>query len=394
MAHALVDVKKLIGTLSLSELNTAADEYWKRMISNPRIATKPFNRGEAEHILPQLGFLIQGLQLYPGMTVLDFGAGSCYASRILNQMELRVISTDVSQTALRFGEQMAKRWPAVGSVPEHVFMLFDGQRFDLPEGSVDRIFSLEALHHVPYPDRVLREMSRILKQGGIAGFAEPGPNHSQTSEAQLEMRTGNVVENDILLEEIYKSALNYGFTDLRVAIATIHPPLVPLHACADYFEHAAAFVDSVRQRTTNFPIFFLYKGDPTIRDSRVAEGLCAKIVSSCKSIKCAFDEPIRVRLNVTNTSSKQWLPSGPRSGSVNIGAVLRDSNISGSPAKEFRFSLSMRSVEPGETISGIELDFGAPPVGDYTLDIDLVSENVCWFQSQSGAILEIDVAVR
>src|SRR5690348_9497307 len=99
----LIDVKDLINKLSISELTEAADEYWKRLVNNPRLLAKPYNLGDAQHILPQLGFLIQGLQLYAGMTVLDFGAGSCFASRVLNQLGLRVISMDVSRTALDIG---------------------------------------------------------------------------------------------------------------------------------------------------------------------------------------------------------------------------------------------------------------------------------------------------
>ena len=60
MTEELIEVTDLNQRLSSSELNQAADHYWKRLTNNPRLLAKPFNLGDAEHNLPQLGFLIQG----------------------------------------------------------------------------------------------------------------------------------------------------------------------------------------------------------------------------------------------------------------------------------------------------------------------------------------------
>jgi hypothetical protein len=54
---------------------------------------------------------------------------------LLNQLGLRVISTDVSKTALDIGRTLAQRYPPVGHVPEHIFSLFDGERLDMPDRS-------------------------------------------------------------------------------------------------------------------------------------------------------------------------------------------------------------------------------------------------------------------
>ncbi|MBV9502534.1 MAG: methyltransferase domain-containing protein [Acidobacteriaceae bacterium] len=390
----LIDVKDIIEKFSISELNEAAEQYWKRLVNNPRLLAKPYNIGDAEHILPQLGFLIQGLQLYAGMTVLDFGAGSCYASRILNQLGSRVISMDVSGTALDIGKRLAQRWPPIGDIPEHVFSVFDGRRFDLPDSSVDRIFCLDAFHHVPDQEAVLREMGRVLKHGGIAGFSEPGPNHSKTTEAQMEMRNCNVVENDIILSDLFETSREYGFTDLRVSISTIHPPLVPLENVDDYLAKPEAFAQGIRERVTNFPIFFLYKGDPTIRDSRNPGGLCAKIMPHRRRISVNGGEPVKLFVDVVNTSAKTWLASGNRSGCVNLGAILRhQTHANLSTGKEYRFLVSNTDVEPGSIVSGLEMDLGPLTTGKYSLDIDLVSEYVCWFQSHSDSMVTVDVSV-
>jgi SAM-dependent methyltransferase len=314
---------------------------------------------------------------------------------MLNQMQLRVISMDVSRTALDVGKGMRERYPPVGDVPEHLFMPYDGDRFDLPDRSVDRIVCIDALHHVPNQDSVLSEMGRVLKEGGIAGFSEPGPNHSKTSEAQFEMRSWKVIENDIVLEQIFENSRKYGFTDLKVSVATIHPPLVSLHHLESYFANPASLTDPVRDRTMNYPIFFLYKGDPEIRDSRAPDGLSAMITPSRRALECLASEPVKFSIDVTNTSAKTWLASGPQTGCVNVGGVLRSrsrSDVAG--GKEYRFSLSAVDVEPNSAIHNIEVNLGLLEIGEYSLDLDLVSENVCWFQSRSGSMVKIDVVVR
>src|SRR4029077_2535679 len=97
-------------------------------------------------------------------------------------------------------------------------LVFDGRRIDLPDASVDRIVSFDAFHHLPNPDEVLREFARVLKPGGIAGFAEPGARHSRSPMSQFEMRTYRVVENDIDVHAIWRTAARCGFRDLEVAI--------------------------------------------------------------------------------------------------------------------------------------------------------------------------------
>jgi SAM-dependent methyltransferase len=396
MSQQLIDVTELIENFSLSELAGAAEEYWKRLANNPRLLAKPYNLGDAEHILPQLGFLIQGLQLYPGMTLLDFGAGSCYASRILNQLGLRVISLDVANTALEIGRRLSEQYPPVGDVPEHIFSVFDGVHLDLPDNSVDRIFCLDALHHVPDQNTVLSEMGRVLKDGGIAGFAEPGPNHSKTSEAQLEMRTCQVIENDIVLSKIFESSRKAGFTELKISISTIHPPLVPLDEIDNYLANPGMFLRALQNRVTDFPIFFLYKGDPSIRDSRNAVGLSATITPRRRDLFVRRGEAVKFLVDVLNTSPKLWLASGPKSGCVNVGGMLRKQDGRDlATSKEYRFLLSHIDVEPNSAVNGVELNLDPLEPGEYSLEIDLVSENVSWFQSQSSeTMVTVSITVR
>lgn len=392
-----VNVKDLIDKYSVEELNQSAEEYFARLTDWDRLLAKPFtSSNDAIHLLVQTSYLLQGLELYPGMRVLDFGAGPGWASRILNQMGLEVISLDVSATALKMGAHLAQRHPVFGDQPPHHFVRFDGHHIDLADESVDRIFCLDAFHHVPNQQQVLAEMSRVLKVGGIAGFAEPGPAHSKDPSSQLEMRNFKVIENDIVLDDILKSAQRVGFTDMKVSIGSTYPLRVSLDQFARFPADerlAADYLQSTADRIKNFPLFFLHKGSGTVNDSRNMAGLVARIEAP-EHIAAKPGVSISIPARFHNTSTKYWLRSGTVPGSVNVGYFLHDLAVSDKPARgaEFRFHLSDHGVEPGESVA-VSIDLGPLDAGRYRVDIDLVSEHVRWFQANGSRIASVTVTV-
>ena len=130
-------------------------------------------------------------------------------------------SADVAGVGFFTGADVTLRFlPA----PEHHGLCF--QRIDLPDASVDRVISFHAFHHVPNHDDVIGEFARILRPGGIAGFVEPGPRHSETPDAQFEMRTYGVIERDIDIHAIWRTAQRAGFSALELAVW--HAPLFHL----------------------------------------------------------------------------------------------------------------------------------------------------------------------
>ena len=158
-----------------------AEEYYQKLPRPSAMLHKPFaSLIEASQSMAKLGLLLEGLRLGKKMTVLDFGAGTCWLSRFLALLDCRAICLDVSTTALQLGERLFREWPSLDTpIEEPRFLPFDGHRIDLPDNSVDRVICFEALHHVPNVREVLAEVYRVLAPGGIAGFAEPGEHHSE-----------------------------------------------------------------------------------------------------------------------------------------------------------------------------------------------------------------------
>ncbi|NEQ22978.1 MAG: hypothetical protein F6K28_28255, partial [Microcoleus sp. SIO2G3] len=77
----LIDVKSLIQQLSVEELCQTAEDYFAKLKNWDYHLAKPFSSADdAPELLTCFSQVLQGLQILPGMTVLDFGSGSCWTS--------------------------------------------------------------------------------------------------------------------------------------------------------------------------------------------------------------------------------------------------------------------------------------------------------------------------
>ncbi len=379
-----VEVADLIEQTSIEELNRAAEEYFASITNWDHQLTKPFSQAhEAPTLLIDMAVLMQGLQLTAGCTVLDFGAGTGWFARFLTQLGCHVVLLDVSQTALALARQLYERLPVIGDRPTPTFLLFDGRTIGLPDASVDRVVCFHAFHHTPHPFDILKELGRVLKPGGIAGFAEPGPRHSRTPVSQFEMRNYRVVENDIDVHAIWRAASGCGFRDLRVAV--FHAP--PFHVSLNDFEEFLAggpatvrWTTSTRVFLRNARTFFLTREGDERLDSRRAEGLRCHIHVS--PVERAFPSGSQIVLDaiVTNTGTSTWLPWGAGHGGVGCGIHLYDSagTLLEFDAGVAPLTDSPREIAPGESV---QLRLTMPPQrqGSYIVELDCVAALVSWF---------------
>jgi hypothetical protein len=258
---------------------------------------------------------------------------------------------------------------------------------------------LDAFHHVPNPSEVLIELGRVLAPGGIAGFAEPGPRHSSTAQSQFEMRTSGVIENDIRIEEIWTMAQQAGFTDLRLAVFLLEPLLLGIDEFADFLrgkqESTNEFTRATREFIQNQRNFFLYKGPPAPRDSRYRQGLTGQIGVSPTTITLSEGEPVKLKAIVTNNSKSVWLPVSADRGAVMLGCHVRYED--GSVFRESYQWVPLtsgegRNIFPGETVA-VEVELSTLPRGNYVLEFDLVSNNICWFAMNGSDVVRVGAKV-
>jgi ubiquinone/menaquinone biosynthesis C-methylase UbiE len=393
-----VDVKELIARTSIEALNRAAEEYFSTLRSWEHHLAKPFNSAdEAATLLAGVAVLLQGLRPAPGMTLLEFGAGTGWLARFLTQLGCRVILLDVSPTALTIARELYDRQPIIGDRPAPQFMTFDGRRIELPDGSVDRIASFHAFHHAPDPDKMIEEFSRVLRPGGIAGFVEPGPRHSHDPQSQFEMRAYRVVENDVDVHAIWRAARGCGFGDLKLAVHHTPPFHVSLGDWEALLADSAAgerWVNSTRGFLRHVRSFFLFKGGAAIVDSRSAHALACTIEARLGPENPIEDAPFFLDVRVRNSGAAVWLPAEEEYGGVALGAHVYDPSGRLLAFDACRQSLTEppREIGPGEAVS-CRLRVPPQPAGRYVLELDCVSSKVVWFAQVGSAPPRITVDI-
>jgi 2-polyprenyl-3-methyl-5-hydroxy-6-metoxy-1,4-benzoquinol methylase len=104
-AEPLIDVKELIASSSIEALNEKAELYFSTLNDWDFHLAKPFSTvKDAPGLLINFATMLQGLDLAPGLRLLDFGAGTGWTSRYLSQLGCEVIVLDVSKTALEIAK--------------------------------------------------------------------------------------------------------------------------------------------------------------------------------------------------------------------------------------------------------------------------------------------------
>jgi len=398
-AAGIIDVQDVIASTSVHDLNAAAEQYFASLTNWEHHLAKPFSTAdEAPWLLTHLAVILQALRLKPGCTVLEFGAGTGWLSRFLTQLGCKAIVLDVSPTALRIAKELYERVPVIGEQPRPRFLAFDGCRVELPDASVDRIVCFHAFHHVSRPAEVIAEFARILTPGGLAAFAEPGPTHSRSAQSQFEMRTYGVVENDIDVHDLWRTARTCGFVDLRMMV--FHG--LPFHVSLDRFEDflrggetCAQWVAEARVFLRNVRNFMLVKEGSERDDSRAATGLACEIHARIVNGPAREGSPLRVAVTVTNSGPATWLPQDAVHGGVSLGVHVFDERR----ALLFTDVLSApltnpsREIAPGETVT-VDVSFPPQQRGRYLVEIDCVAARVGWFAQLGSRPATIEVDVR
>ena len=372
------------------EFNRNAEKHWRSISQEPdarlHVLNKPLSTvRDTPGILYRLGLVLHELDLGVGMTVVDFGSGSCWLSSMINRLRCRTISVDVSETALSFGRLMFESDPRhqMGLNPR--FLKYSGHDLDIPSETVDRIVCFDSFHHVPNQTEVLREFFRILRPGGRLVMGEPGEGHAHSDQGAYETEIHGVLENDIHLEDLVKIAASVGFHSPQLK------PFPDPGALTFTLEQNTKFmdgddnifpVDTVRESLRHFMILSLFKGKGT-PDSRNPSVLRAEIKALALTPRPAGDGSIQT-VRITNTGDTLWLRAEtPLGGFVVLGAHLLNLKRE-TVARGFVRVYLPKNVAPQESI---EMEIRLPKVsaeGESLIQLDMVDDRVAWFE-QTGS---------
>lgn len=109
--------------------------------------------------------ILAALALEPGQAVADVGAGSGFFALLFARAlgpRGRVYAVDISAPFLRAIEERAQR----AGLTTITTVQNDQGSVNLPENSVDLVFSADTYHHFEFPQAMLASIARALRPGG------------------------------------------------------------------------------------------------------------------------------------------------------------------------------------------------------------------------------------
>lgn len=195
----------------MDERKQAEREYPERVGDEGRawLRTKPFAnepRETARHLI-DAGYVIELLDLRPGMRFVELGCGSGWLTRFVARHGLHAEGYDISPRMIEIAREQAH----AEGVDAH-FDIADYEHLDLAR-SFDACLTYDALHHSERPELVLATVQRALKPGGVVLVSEP--NWKQRYEGRNASDAYGTTELGYSPRRLKRLLRQTGFTDIR-----------------------------------------------------------------------------------------------------------------------------------------------------------------------------------
>ncbi len=118
-----------------------------------------------QNLVPARLAFFDRVAAWQGRTVLDLGCGGGFMAEALTARGAHVIGADVSLGSITIaGRHAASQGLAIR------YLAASGEQLPLPDQSVDCVVCVDVLEHVRSVDRVLDEIHRVLRPGGLFLF--------------------------------------------------------------------------------------------------------------------------------------------------------------------------------------------------------------------------------
>lgn len=155
--------------------------------------------GESREVFDRQERIIDALQLKPGMSVADVGAGTGLFTRLMAERvgkEGTVYAVDIAPKFLEHINTVAEKLDQ----PQIKTVLGTDDLPNLPENSIDLVFTCDTYHHFEFPHRMMSAISKALKPKGRVVIVDFIREEGKSSEWTLEhVRAGQeVVEQEII----------------------------------------------------------------------------------------------------------------------------------------------------------------------------------------------------
>jgi SAM-dependent methyltransferase len=116
-------------------------------------------------VLQVLRFDEELVDMFPAGRFLELGGGTCFGAAIYKSLhpDCPVYASDVSPNTLRNAAIPSSRF--FTRRPD-VFAAMDAENLPFKDGTIDALFAMTMMHHLPQPERMLRQVERVLAPGG------------------------------------------------------------------------------------------------------------------------------------------------------------------------------------------------------------------------------------
>src|SRR5215211_4492853 len=173
------------------------------------LRTKPFAndpRETARHLI-DAGYVIELLDLRPGMRFVELGCGSGWMTRFVARHGLDAHGYDISPQMVEIAREQAR-----AEAVDAQFDVADFESLDLGH-AFDAALTYDALHHSARPELVIASARRALKPGGRLLVSEP--NWKQRFEGANATEQWGTTELGYSPRQLKKLLRDAGFEDVR-----------------------------------------------------------------------------------------------------------------------------------------------------------------------------------
>lgn len=152
---------------------------------------------------PENRFIVQKMGDVTGKRLLDLGCGAGENSIYFAKKGAHCVAADYSEGMVEVAMKLAE----INGVTIEGCTV-NAMALDFPDNSFDIVYASNLLHHLPEPEKAIREMYRVLKPGGKACFWDPmkhNPVINVYRRMATEVRTEDETPLDINIVKLVKS---------------------------------------------------------------------------------------------------------------------------------------------------------------------------------------------
>ncbi|HXD34526.1 MAG TPA: class I SAM-dependent methyltransferase [Pyrinomonadaceae bacterium] len=384
-----------------------AEEYPRKLAPSDRhhLLTKPFYNLAFKHDrwagdgpdsdthrhFCDFANLAVALALPPGSRILDVGCGSGWLCEYFARFGYDVTGIDISSDLIDMARQRLANAP-FGLDHEtglsSRFLVHDIEQSAMTE-TFDAVVCYDALHHFEDEHAVLKNIYAMLENGGqlfvLEGERPPAGSDTE-DELRSVMREYETLESPFTREYLLSLLCEHGFAVVGDYVSV-----------NGLFERDSnSLLSQINAEPFNYLLCKKISPAPSrIRDSRKPGRLLARFTASqVGSLQLQPGERITLSLEIENAGDTVWLVSraAPR-GTVRLGVKIL--NEKGEPVIEVHGSPPLsRAVVPGEKVV-VQINQPVPDeAGNYSLKIDLVCQDICWFEQHGSEPLRIEFQVK